>query len=135
MLGLDANQKTYGFPNLSLLKGRGRRGNLFTYQGVREGAKPLAWFPYKKYTVIYMTTYIEPYDQILTFRITHISIAVSNLTLNQQATIITSFYDESNEIRRKEVAILEGTEYNEWETDDYITQWVMTKYGLKPLPM
>jgi len=92
-------------------------------------------FGVKKYRMIlYMTTYIEPYEQTTTHRITHISISVSNLTLNQQATIITSFYDENNEIRRKEVAILEGADYNAWTTDDYITQWVMFKYGLKPLP-
>jgi hypothetical protein len=80
-----------------------------------------------------MTTWIQPYQQVITYNINHIRISVSSLELGVSAIITTSFYDERDELRRQEIALLDGQEYQDWTTDDYITAWVCKKYNLTPI--
>lgn len=80
-----------------------------------------------------MTTWIQPYQQVITYNINHIRISVSSLELGVSAIITTNFYDERDELRRQEIALLDGQEYLDWTTDDYITSWVCKKYNLTPI--
>lgn len=77
-----------------------------------------------------MTTWIQPYEQVITYYIDHIQISVSTLELGVKAGIVTDFYDAQNILRRQEFAVMDGEDYQKWETDDYVAQWVCNKYNL-----
>lgn len=81
-----------------------------------------------------MSSYlIQPYEQIIKYSIVRIDIIISNLELNTKAGITTNFFDDTGTLRRQEFAILEGEEYMDWTTDDYVVNWVCNKYGLQLL--
>jgi hypothetical protein len=80
-----------------------------------------------------MTTWIQPYEQVITYTITHISISVTTLELNVKAGITTDFYDSQHILRRQEYAVIDGEDYQNWTSDDYVAQWVCKKYGLTQL--
>lgn len=73
---------------------------------------------------------IKPYDEVITYKVTNFSVSVTNLVLKQSANITTSFFDETGTIRRQEFAVLDGIDYINWTNDDYLLNWVCTKYGL-----
>lgn len=73
---------------------------------------------------------IKPYDEVVVYKINRIQIVVSNLELDIKANISTVFYDNTGMVRRSEFAVLEGQEYMDWKTDDYIVKWVCKKYNL-----
>lgn len=78
-----------------------------------------------------MSSYlIQPYDEVITYKINRIEIIVSSLELDIKANISTVFYDDTGMVRRSEFAVLEGQEYMEWTTDDYLVNWVCQKYNL-----
>lgn len=76
------------------------------------------------------TTWIQPIEEVIVFKIDHITISITSLELGVKAGITTNFYDNTNTLRRQEFAIMEGEDYQKWETDDYVVQWVCQKYGL-----
>lgn len=78
-----------------------------------------------------MSSYlIQPYNQVVSYKIIRIEILISNMELGVKAGITTNFYDEIYQVRRSEFAILEGQEYQDWTTDDYLVNWVCNKYGI-----
>lgn len=78
-----------------------------------------------------MSSYlIQPYNEIVTHKINRISIIVSNLELDIKANITTAFYDDTGMLRRSEFTVLEGQDYMNWTTDDYLVKWVCNKYNL-----
>jgi len=80
-----------------------------------------------------MTTWIQPYQQTIVYDINHIRISVSGLVLGVSAVITTNFYDSEDNLRRQEIAVLDGQDYLDWTTDEYVTQWVCNKYNLTPI--
>lgn len=78
-----------------------------------------------------MSSYlIQPYDQVITYKINKIQITINSLELDIKANITVGFYDDKDILRRSEFAVLEGEEYMNWTTDDYLVNWVCQKYGL-----
>lgn len=79
-----------------------------------------------------MSSYlIKPYDQIIVYKINRIQIVVNSLELDIKANITTNFYDQTGMIRRTEFFVLEGDDYINWTTDDYLLNFVCQKYGIE----
>lgn len=78
-----------------------------------------------------MSSYlIQPYEEVIIHKVNRIQIVVTNLELDIKANISTVFFDDRGMVRRSEFAVLEGQEYLDWTTDDYLVNWVCNKYGL-----
>lgn len=78
-----------------------------------------------------MSSYlIQPYEEVIIHKVNRIQIVVTNLELDIKANISTVFFDDTGMVRRSEFAVLEGQEYMDWTTDDYLVNWVCNKYGL-----
>ena len=78
-----------------------------------------------------MSSYlIQPYEEVIIHKVNRIQILVNSLELDIKANISVVFYDDTGVIRRSEFAVLEGQEYLDWTTDDYLVNWVCQKYNI-----
>ena len=58
-----------------------------------------------------------------------ISIRVLYLELNNNAIIKVESFSQNNEILDTNQFILDGEDYQNWNNDDYLIQYVCNKYG------
>jgi hypothetical protein len=61
--------------------------------------------------------------------ITKIKINVLHIELNVQATIQTTCYDVYNKLLIAYVFELSGDEYQSWQNDKWLTEYILDKYG------
>jgi len=87
------------------------------------------------YILYIMSDIIFPPKEIPqpTLTATSFSVYVNNLVLNTSCTLMTILYDEHNNIIKNESYLLQGQEYQDWTTDDYIITFVRNLYDLPPL--
>jgi hypothetical protein len=78
---------------------------------------------------MYMMEYInvEPCDLIQI--ISKIKINVIYLELNVKATIQCKCYDDNNNLLNSYIFQLEDNEYQTWQTDEWLINYVCEKYG------
>jgi hypothetical protein len=77
---------------------------------------------------------IQPVPKVITYYLHYITISVQQLQLNTQAIITVFLYDEKNVCRDTQVLTMEGQDYQNWTSDEYVFDWVCQQLGLKPLP-
>ena len=58
-----------------------------------------------------------------------ISIKVLYLELNTNAIIKVESFSENNELLNSKQFNLDGSDYNNWNNDDFLIQYVCDKYG------
>jgi len=61
-----------------------------------------------------------------------INIKITELVLNQYAVIQTDFFSQGLYIK-KTLDKIEGTDYADWTSDEYIVDYIVNKYGLELL--
>lgn len=71
---------------------------------------------------------IQPKEVILTA--TKINIKVVYLELNQSAIISVKLFNNDSKLIDSNEFVLEGEQYDDWHDDDYLIDYVCTKYGL-----
>jgi hypothetical protein len=59
-----------------------------------------------------------------------ISLNVLSFELNLRAIIRVRFYSSDTKILNSEEFVLDGEEYTNWQTDDYLIDYVSSKYGI-----
>lgn len=80
-----------------------------------------------------MTEYIDVEPCEIMQYITKIKINVLHIELNVKATIQTMCYDEYNKLLIAYVFELAGDEYQLWQNDTWLTNYILDKYGfIKP---
>ncbi len=58
-----------------------------------------------------------------------ISVKVLHLELNSNAIIKVESFSENNELLESKQFILDGYDYQNWNNDDFLIQYVCDKYG------
>ena len=62
---------------------------------------------------------------------TKIEIKVLHIELNQSAVISVKLFNNNSKLLDSNDFILEGEEYDNWHDDDYLIDYVCTKYNLE----
>lgn len=74
---------------------------------------------------------IEPKSDTTTVWYDYISISVTNLVLNQECCVNTSFYDKDMSMLKQKWFVLKQPDYDKWTTDQWLIEYVCNLYGLK----
>jgi hypothetical protein len=75
---------------------------------------------------------IQPVPKLITYFLSYLRIDVQHLVLDTKAILNVYIYDEKNVCRDTQVLIMEGEDYLNWNTDDYVFTWVCQQLGLSP---
>ena len=76
-----------------------------------------------------MNQYINIQPKTFCLEGTKITIGVLSLQLNLYAIIKVELYDDTNKILDTVQFVLSGDEYQQWQDDSYLVQYVCNKYG------
>lgn len=73
------------------------------------------------------TTYTLEHPIVYTQTAVQFSINVTNIQLNSMANIHVCLYDERGGVIDTKSFILEGQEYDLWQSDQYLIEWIRAK--------
>ena len=76
-----------------------------------------------------MNQYINIQPKSFCLEGSKISIQVLSLQLNLNAIIKVELYDDTNKILDTVQFVLSGDEYQQWQNDNYLINYVCNKYG------
>jgi len=80
-------------------------------------------------------TYIQPSTETIVNVISSFRVYVSNVTLFTSAMLTVELYSADPALIRTEYMTIAGQDYQDWANDDeYIIQYVASKYGFVILP-
>jgi type IV secretory pathway component VirB8 len=71
---------------------------------------------------------IQPKNIILTSN--KISINILSIELNIRAISRVRFYSSDTKLLNSEEFVLDGEEYTNWHNDDYLIDYISSKYGI-----
>lgn len=76
-----------------------------------------------------MNNYINIEPKVIEKLVHKISIKVLYLELNKNAIIKVESFSENNELLDTNNIFLDGPDYQNWNNDDFLIQYVCNKYG------
>ena len=76
---------------------------------------------------------IQPIEKTIIYNLVSISIYIQQLELNTKAVLTVYLYDETNVCRDTQILIMEGQDYQNWTSDEYVFDWVCQKLNLVPI--
>lgn len=76
-----------------------------------------------------MNSFINIEPKLISFEGSKIRITVLSLELNQRAIIKVELFTQEDKIIETNYFTLENEEYQSWQSDDYLINYVCEKYG------
>ncbi len=74
--------------------------------------------------------YINIQPKQISLTATKIEIKVLHLELNQSAVVSVKLFNSDSKLLDSNDFILDGEDYDDWHDDDYLIDYVCTKYNL-----
>jgi hypothetical protein len=76
-----------------------------------------------------MNNYINIVPKVIEKLVHKIAIKILHLELNKNAIIKVESFSENNELLDTNNIFLDGADYQNWNNDDFLIQYVCNKYG------